>query len=460
MTLLVVGSSHLSAPLDLLEAMAAADPEALAGEALASPHVAETLVVSTCNRVEVYAEVDRFHAAVDDVTAALAKTSGVPAADLTPLIYVHYDERAAQHMFEVTCGLNSMVVGEQQILGQVRAALAASQDGGTAGRELNEVTQAALRVGKRIRSETGLDRAGASVVTVAYADAFEQLAARGGPQPSDATMVVVGSGALSGLAVAHAARSGVADLTIAGRTESKAQRLAELYDARGTQLQELPELMAAADVVVCCTGAVGTILDRDQVAAAMQRRPDRPLVIVDLALPHDTDPRIAAVPGVVRIDLAALADRPETHADHADTVAAHEMVTQELRDYFVARAARAVEPVLVSLRGRATAVVDSEVNRLKERLPRLSDSEWALIEQSLRRTVNTLMHTPTVRIKELAADPDGQRYADALNSLFDLSVDLVETVVTPRDAADPSASAATQGANRADDADHRKGGTP
>ena len=140
-------------------------------------------------------------------------------------------------------------------------------------------------------------------------------------------MVVVGSGALSGLAVAHAARSGVADLTIAGRTESKAQRLAELqYDARGTQLQELPELLAAADVVVCCTGAVGTILDRDQVAAAMQRRPDRPLVIVDLALPHDTDPRIAAVPG--RPHRSGRTGRPpEAHADHADTVAAHEMVT-------------------------------------------------------------------------------------------------------------------------------------
>ncbi|MFN8125436.1 MAG: glutamyl-tRNA reductase [Candidatus Nanopelagicales bacterium] len=433
MTLLVVGSSHLSAPLETLEALAAADPQALAGEALASPHVAETLVVSTCNRVEVYAEVDRFHAAVDDVTATLAKASGVPAADLTSLIYVHYDERAAQHLFEVTGGLNSMVVGEQQILGQVRASLAAAQDSGTAGRELNEVAQAALRVGKRIRTDTGLDRAGASVVTVAYADAFEQLAARGGPQPEDAAMVVVGSGALSGLAVAHATRSGVSSLTVAGRTESRARRLAEQYDAAGAPLHDLPDLLTSADVVVCCTGAVGTVLDHDTVTAAMSRRGDRPLAVIDLALPHDTDPRIAQIPGVVRIDLAVLAERPEAHADHADTIAAHELVSAELRDYFAARAARAVEPVLVSLRARATAVVDAELRRLRERVPGLADTEWEQIEQSLRRTVNTLMHTPTVRIKELAADPDGQRYADALNSLFDLSVDLVDTVVVPRD---------------------------
>ncbi len=433
MTLLVVGANHTSAPMDLLEALAAADSAALATGALTSPHVAEAVVVSTCNRVEIYAEVDRFHAAVDDLTAVLAKATGQSVVDVTPQCYVHYDERAAQHLFEVGAGLNSMVVGEQQILGQIRSALADAQEAGTAGRELNEVTQAALRVGKRVRTETGLDRAGANVVTVAYADAFEQLSARGGPQAEQARLLVVGAGALSSLAVAHAARLGVGEVTVASRTVATAQRLAASYDARGAALDDLPALLADADVAVFCTGAVGTIVDRTAVAGVVAARPDRTLVLVDLALPHDTDPATAALPGVVRIDLAALAERPEAHADHSDSQAAAQIVSDELRDYFAVRAARAVEPVLVSLRSRGTAVVDAELVRLRERLPGLTEDEWATIEQSLRRTVNTLMHTPTVRIKELAADPDGQRYADALNSLFDLSVDLVDSMLLPRE---------------------------
>lgn len=436
MTLLVVGANHTSAPMDVLESLAAANAAGIATDVLASPHVAESLVVSTCNRVEIYAEVDRFHAAVDDLTATLAKTAGLPVADIAPQCYVHYDERAAQHLFEVGAGLNSMVVGEQQILGQIRSALGVAQEAGTAGREINEIAQVALRVGKRVRTETGLDRAGASVVTVAYSDAFERLANAGGPQPADARVLIIGSGALSSLAVAHADRVGVGDLTVAGRTEEKARRLAESYDAQGAHLDDLVDLMAASDLVVFCTGAVGTIAERADVAAAMAARPDQPMVLMDLALPHDTDPTCAAVPGIIRIDLASLAERPEAHADHSDTVAATQIVSDELRDYFAARAARAVEPVLVSLRGRATAVVDAELARLRERVPGLSSDEWATIEQSLRRTVNTLMHTPTVRIKELAADPDGQRYADALNSLFDLSTDLVEQVVLPRDLGD------------------------
>lgn len=436
MTLLVVGANHTSAPMDTLEALAAADPATLAVDALASRHVAESLVVSTCNRVEIYAEVARFHAAVDDLTSTLAKAAGLATVDVTPQCYVHYDERAAQHLFEVGAGLNSMVVGEQQILGQIRSSLADAQEAGTAGRELNEIAQVALRVGKRVRTETGLDRAGASVVSVAYTDAFERLAALGGPSPDGAHLLVVGSGALSGLAVARADRLGVAGLVVAGRTESKARRLAESYSGEGAHLDDLPRLLAAADVVVFCTGAVGTIVDRGDIERAMQQRSGRPLVLVDLALPHDTDPATASIPGVARIDLAGLAERPEAHADQADTAAATQIVSDELREYFAARAARAVEPVLVSLRGRATAIVDAELTRLRERLPTMAADDWATIEHSLRRTVNTLMHTPTVRIKELASDPDGQRYADALNSLFDLSVDLVESVATARDLAD------------------------
>ena len=236
--------------------------------------------------------------------------------------------------------------------------------------------------------------------------------------------------------MAQAARLGVGDVTVTSRTAESASRLADSYDARSAPLHELPDLLRGADMAVFCTGAIGTIVDRATIEPVMTGR-DGPLVLVDLALPHDTDPACSAIPGVERVDLAALAERPEAHADRTDSIAAGQIVGDELREYFAARAARAVEPVLVSLRGRATAVVDAELERLRERLPGLVAEDWATIEQALRRTVNTLMHTPTVRIKQLAADPDGQRYADALNSLFDLSVDLVDTVITPRETPTP-----------------------
>lgn len=433
MTLLAMGVNHHTAPLDVLERLAATDAQDLVATVSASPHVAEALVLSTCNRVEVYAEVDRFHAAVAELTDLLAKTGGMSVGELTSQCFVHYDERAVQHLFEVTAGMDSMVVGEPQISGQVRLALAQAQELGTAGRELNEITQAALRVGKRVRTDTGLDSAGANVVSVAYRDAFARLAGLGGPAPDGARLLVVGAGSLSGLAMAHAERLGVPDLTVISRTEATARRLAESYGATGDGMAALPDLLAGSDVVVCCTGAVGTIIDYDTVTAAMARRPQRPLVLVDLAMPHDTDPRTEEIPGVARIDLAVLAERPDTQTDHAAVGAAGQLLAEELRGYFAGRAARAVEPVLVSLRARASEVVEAELRRLRERVPGLTAAEWGTIEQALRRTVNTLMHTPTVRIKELAQDPDGQRYADALSSLFDLSPELIQTVVLPDD---------------------------
>ena len=433
MTLLAVGVSHRTADNDLLEALAAIDSRRFAAELLASPHVAEVMAVSTCNRVEIYCEVDRFHAAVDDVVAGLAKGAGMTAEDVTALAYVHYEERAVQHLFEVTAGLDSMVVGEAQILGQVRSALVAAQELGAAGRELNEVGQAALRVGKRIRTQTGIDRSGANVVSVGFAEALEQMATLGGVAREDAQLLVVGAGSLSALAVAHAQRNQLGGTTVISRTRARASELANSYGARDADLADLDELLLQTDYLVCCTGAVGTVVDHEQVAAAMAQRPDRPLVVLDLALPHDTDPTIAVVPGVVRIDLTALADRPETHADQQDVTAAQQIVSDELDEFATAQAARAVEPVLLGLRARGSAVAEAELQRIRERLTGLSEEQWELVEQALRRTVNTLMHTPTVRIKQLASDPDGQRYADALSSLFDLPGERVEQVTRPRD---------------------------
>lgn len=432
MTLLVVGVSHRTAPVPLLDriALVEGDAERLQIDLLASPHVAESLVLSTCNRVEIYAEVSKFHGGVVDVTEALAKATGVAREELTPHLYVRYEDRAVQHMFEVTSGLDSMVVGEQQIVSQVRGALRSAQDTATAGRSINDLAQAALRVGKRVHFDTGIDRAGASVVSVALGLAGESL----GGGLAGRRVLVVGAGAMSSLAATLLARAGVTDLVIANRTYANGVRLATQVDGTAIDLADLGEHLARVDVLVSCTGSTGIVLTTDALLAAREGT-GSPLVIVDLALPHDTEESIGDLDGVTRIDLASLADVPEAHAPERDVAMARAIVADEVRVHLAAIAAQRVEPIVVSLRSRADQVVEAELQRMRLRLPELDDAAAAEFARSLRRAVSTLLHTPTVRMKELAADPDGARYATALHRLFDLDPEAIAALTAADDAA-------------------------
>ena len=443
MTLLVVGVSHRTAPVSLLDRLDLVEGggEQLAGDLLVSPHVAESLVLSTCNRVEVYAEVSRFHGAVVDVTETLAKTTGVPREELTPHLYVRYDDRAVQHLFEVAAGLDSMVVGEQQILGQVRGALRSAQEGATAGRGLNDLAQAALRVGKRVHHDTGIDHAGASVVSVA----LDLAAGRLDGTLAGRRALVVGAGAMSSLAATLLSRAGVDDIVVANRTFSTGERLATAVGGRAVELSDVAGLLGSVDVVVSCTGSTGLVLTTDEVRSAREDT-SAPLVVVDLALPHDTEESIGALPGVSRIDLAAVAEVPEAAASESDVALARAIVAEEVRAHVAARAAQRVEPIVVSLRAHAEQVVESELQRLRLRLPDLDDDAADEVARSLRRAVSTLLHTPTVRMKELASDPDGTRYATALHRLFDLDPEAIEALSAAQDAgADPTVAQLLEG---------------
>jgi glutamyl-tRNA reductase len=439
MTLLVVGISHRSAPVSLLDRLALVDDaaEKLQVDVLGSPHVAESLVLSTCNRVEVYAEVSRFHGGVVDVTESLAKATGVPRDELTPHLYVRYEDRAVQHMFEVASGLDSMVVGEQQIIGQVRGALRSAQETATAGRSINDLAQAALRVGKRVHQDTGIDRAGASVVSVA----LHLAAADFGGTLDGVRALVVGAGAMSSLAATQLQRSGVTDIVVANRTYAHGARLAAQIGGTAIELSTLADVLPDVDVVVSCTGSTGLVLTEPDIVAARMGA-TTPLVVVDLALPHDTEESIADLDGVRRIDLASLAEVPEANAPERDVELARSIVADEVRAHLAAMAALRVEPIVVSLRARADRVVEAELQRLRMRLPELDDTAAAELARSLRRAVSTLLHTPTVRMKELAADPDGARYATALHRLFDLDPVAIEALST----ADESAAAGPAGA--------------
>ena len=425
MSILVVGLSHRTAPVSLLEQVALGGPAAaaLAAETAGSPHVAEAAVLSTCNRVEVYADVDKFHGGVVDVTERLSGSTGVSIEALTPHLYVHYEDRAVQHLFEVATGLDSMVVGEAQVLGQVRTALRQAQDVGAAGRVLNELVQQAIRVGKRAHSETGIDRAGQSLVTVGLDRAAEVLGDLAG-RPA----LVVGAGSMAALAATTLRRRGLGEVVVLNRTPEHARRVAASVQGHGGGLDELGDRLAAADVVISCTGAVGTVIPVGAVLGARSSRDGAPQVLLDLALPRDVDSGVRDVAGVELVDLELLAQLVSRggHAHDVDEVRG--IVAEEVRAFLGWQRAASVAPTVVALRSMADAVVDTELARLTARVPELDERARAEVVQAVRRVVDKLLHAPTVRVKELAVEPGGHAYADALRALFDLDPEAVDVV--------------------------------
>jgi glutamyl-tRNA reductase len=453
MSLLVIGLSHHTAPLAVLEGLAESPARAadIATAVLASATASEAVVLSTCNRLEVYAEVPAFHPAVAAIGEALAiaagtRREGLPSAIDTPPsdpaeelairaegiadhLYVRYDDGAVAHAFTVACGLDSMAVGEAQILGQMRDALASAQQTGRAGESLNSLFQQALRVGKRAHSETDIDQHSLSLVQMGLEEATQVLGDLRGRRAA-----IVGAGAMSGLAVATAARAGIGDLTIINRTHARAERLAASVGGTARRWADLDEVLAASDLVITCTGAVDHVITEDQLARSAFERGGLPQVVVDLALPRDVAPVdtwAQTLPSISLIDLDELGRRLEGRADLLQVDRVGELVTAEVADYLTRRLQKSVAPTVAALRSRAASLVSVELDRLHQRLPELDEATRAEVGRTVHRIVEKLLHTPTTRVKEFAVEGNGPNYAAALRELFDLEPKDVANVSAP-----------------------------
>jgi glutamyl-tRNA reductase len=461
--LLVVGASYRTAEVGMLErlAVAPADLPTTLARLLSAAYVGEAVVLSTCNRVEVYTAVSGFHGGLGDVCGVLATHSGLPAPALAPHLYVHYADAAVDHAFRVAAGLDSMVVGEAQILGQLRDAYHSATEFDAAGRLLHELMQQALRVGKRVHTETGIDRAGQSVVSAALTVASSTLsgehdcaldpgraghttsapagyttsppAGTRGPAPAELAgrpALVIGAGAMGALAVATLSRAGAGPISVANRSAERAARLAEAYEATHVPFDQLTGAIADADVVVTATAAVEPVLTVEAVQEVLATRAARaerrgatgPLVILDLAVPRDVAPGVAHLPGVRLFDIDGLATMLHDGPAAADTIAAERIVNGEVDSFLSWLRGSDVAPTVAALRARADDVVAAELRRLTQRRPELTEEQRADVSHAIHRVVQRLLHSPTVRVRQLAAEPGGEAYAALLRQLFDLEV--------------------------------------
>ena len=426
MSVLVVGISHRSAPVSLLERVTVgiAGSAALLAELQQVPAIEEAVVLATCNRVEVYAEADGFHAGLKAVSQTLSALSGVPLDQLSTHLYVHAESRAVRHLFDVACGLDSMVIGESQILGQLRRAYAASSGG--AGRTLHELFQQALKVGKRAHTETGIDEAGQSLVSVGLERAIRAVGPLDGRR-----VLVIGAGSMGALAGATLRRAGAGQVVVANRTAENARRLATSLDGEGIGLDGLEQALVDADVVVSSTGATGVVVSLELVQRAVAARGGRPLAVLDLALPRDIDPLVRELEGVTLVDLASLQEVLATTEAGAGVDAARAIVMDEVDSFLAWQRSVRVAPTVTALRARADEVVAAELARLATRLPELEERAAAEVQSAVRRAVAALLHTPTVRVKQLTEAPDGLTYDGALRALFGLDGEVSQVAREP-----------------------------
>ncbi|HEY1279760.1 MAG TPA: glutamyl-tRNA reductase [Acidimicrobiales bacterium] len=417
MSVVVIGLNHRTVPLELLErTTVAADalPKAL-HDLMSRPNVDEAVLLSTCNRTEVYAVAERFHGAFQDIRDFLCDVAGMAPEQLQPHLYSQHDAAAAAHLFSVAAGLESAVLGESEILGQVRTAWATAQAEGAARSALNLLFRHALEVGKRARTETAIGR---STASVSYA-AVEMVSERFGPL-QDAKVLVVGAGEMGEGIVNALTGAGVGHVTVVNRTHERALELAARLAGRAVPFVELAAALADADVLLTSTGSGTVIVEADVVERA---KAGRPLLVVDVAVPRDVDAAVADLPGVTLLDLDDLRDWAARGIAEraAEAARVRLIVAEEVVNYGEVVVTRQAAPLVAQLHEHAESVRAGELARYRRRLSELDESERDAVDALTRAIVAKLLHDPTVNLKRDVGTPRGERNAAAVRDLFDLA---------------------------------------
>ena len=419
MSVVVVGLNHRTVPLDLLERMtvpASRLPKALA-DLTSREHVTEAVVLSTCNRIEVYVFAEKFHGAYQDIRNFFAEASHVAPEEFSDHLTSLYDGDAARHLFSVASGLDSAVLGEHEILGQVRKSWETASTEGAVGPVLNPLFRHALEVGKRVRTETAISRNITSVSQAAVAMATERLGGLEGRQ-----VLVVGAGEM-GEGLARALHGGgVAGIRVANRTWDRAVEVAGRLGGEPVRLDDLPHHLAEVDMLLTSTGASAVILEHGDLASVVGERHGRELLVVDIAVPRDVDPAAGEIDGLTLLDMDDLREFAEVgiRERQREVTAVQVIVDAELDRYVDESTARSVAPLVASLRARGDLVRSGELQRLSARLGDLDDRQRDAVEALAAGIVGKLLHEPTVRMKDAAGTARGERLAEALRDLFDL----------------------------------------
>jgi glutamyl-tRNA reductase len=425
MSLVVVGLNHKTAPIELLERLSISDedmPKAL--HALNGyEHVLESALLSTCNRIEVYAVVSKFHAGSQDLRNFLSDFCHVAPEDVADRLYTYHDEGAVRHLLRVAAGVDSMVIGESEILGQVRRAYQVALDHGNVHRILGQALRYGLRVGKRARTETAIGRNPVSVSSAAV-----ELARRAfdGGSLASKKVAIVGAGKMGRLAAQALGKAGTTDVVVVNRSEERGRELAVEFGAIDRSIDDLPAVLAESDIVICSTTAPQTVVDRDMVAGATEgRSPDRPLFIVDIAVPRDVERAVADVPGVVLRDIYDLRGVVETSLGSrlGEVSKVESMIGDEVERFMRWERSTETGPTIAGLVEKADAIRSRELERIAGRLQGMSPEQRAAVDHLTRRLVKKMLHTPIKNAKELSSSKQGHIYLSALRELFELDDD-------------------------------------
>ena len=426
MAVLTLGVSFRRAPIDLLERLAFTDDDLTKAYRLAQDidGLDETVILSTCNRVEVYANVPGYHAGFMALKRLLTEARGVDADQIAEPLYSHWEQDAADHLFAVTSGLDSMVIGETQIGSQVREALKRAERESSAGPALTALFHSATRAGRRVRTETSVGAAPDAFVALAADIATDAI----GADLSGRHVVVVGAGQMAALAVKHLRGRGVGPVRILNRSLERARWLAERTDAEHGGLEGLPEAIAHADIVVSATGAAGVVVSIDAIRRAMFERDGRPLVVVDLAVPRDVEPGTADLDGVTVVDVLSLRERLADHdeATAEEIARAHEIVAEEVHRFVVRRRSDALAPLIRAIRSRGDEIMTAEIERYAGRLEALDPDEREAVDALARGIVAKLLHDPIVELKERSEPGTDRVHARLLAELLGIDPNVLE----------------------------------